>query len=554
MPFSRSSRGATLLGANGELTIGGVTESLATDAEVSSAISAQGLGTAATHAATDFTARLSVPAVSTAASGTLAVNTITRLDTTAGAFTRTLPSAAAAGVNGTCIVKVTAGTNPVTISRDGSDTVNVTGTSRVVTYPEVAVTLVSDGISNWSVVSTDTPTSALTSTYVPRAALTSRVLWSVDDGKSYSMTIATILESLGHRGTFAIVSSLVDTGGGWLTSAQVLDLHHRGHEIANHSKTHATYTSLTAAQRTTETDDCQTFLTGLLGIAPRTFVYPQGAWSVATDQELQGRFQAWGKTVATATNLPICRPLRGSPEPSIYRIDISDGSAAAISRAENALYHVARLPGTLVAFYMHAIDDTGTITTAQLTALVQLANTLGLSYLLPSQGCGGGDGGLLSNASFERATLDEWFSVVTGAAAAARVAAAPDAGIGGTTVLEQTVANPDSATTTQAVMVEQGVSYTFSGRLQVASGSLVTNDIAVRIKWRDMFGTAISQSLTYPTLAAAGTWARFTVDAVAPVTTYFAYVEVLTSPGTSRSGVAYVDHLDFRPTGQGSLG
>jgi hypothetical protein len=36
--------------------------------------------------------------------------------------------------------------------------------------PEVAITLVSDGISNWSVVSTDTPGSQLAGFYAPLAS------------------------------------------------------------------------------------------------------------------------------------------------------------------------------------------------------------------------------------------------------------------------------------------------------------------------------------------------------------------------------------------------
>jgi hypothetical protein len=106
-----------------------------------------------------------VDAVSSSASGMLTAGHMQRLDTSGGAATWTLPAAAAAGVGAVVAVKVTAGSNSVTVQRAGSDTVNITGTSRVVTSPEVAVTLVSDGVSNWSVVNTDTPKSGLDATY-----------------------------------------------------------------------------------------------------------------------------------------------------------------------------------------------------------------------------------------------------------------------------------------------------------------------------------------------------------------------------------------------------
>ena len=106
---------------------------------------------------------------STATTGTLTAGQFARLDTTSAAATRTLPTAAAAGAGALVAVKVVAGSNTVTVNRAGSDTINGSATSRVVTPPEVAITLASDGVSNWSVVSTDTPASQLSYTYVQKA-------------------------------------------------------------------------------------------------------------------------------------------------------------------------------------------------------------------------------------------------------------------------------------------------------------------------------------------------------------------------------------------------
>lgn len=118
-------------------------------------------------AAVDQKTLLPDTAPSAAATGTLTVGQLARVDASGGARTRTLPSAAAAGAGGVVAIRKTdTTTNTITIARAGSDTINGSATSRVVTPPEVALTLVSDGVSNWSVVSTDTPASNLSATYV----------------------------------------------------------------------------------------------------------------------------------------------------------------------------------------------------------------------------------------------------------------------------------------------------------------------------------------------------------------------------------------------------
>ena len=108
---------------------------------------------------------------STATTGTLTAGVLALVDSTSASLTRTLPTAAAAGAGGVVAIRNvgTSTTNTVTIQRAGSDTINVSGTSRVLTYPEIGITLVSDGVAGWTVVSTDTPASSLTGTYVPIA-------------------------------------------------------------------------------------------------------------------------------------------------------------------------------------------------------------------------------------------------------------------------------------------------------------------------------------------------------------------------------------------------
>lgn len=94
------------------------------------------IGLPALSADVTATMPLNTPAVSTATTGTLPVGATHRLDATSGALARTLPSAASAGPGGIVVVKKTDATsNAVTVTASGSDTINVSGSTRTLTLP-----------------------------------------------------------------------------------------------------------------------------------------------------------------------------------------------------------------------------------------------------------------------------------------------------------------------------------------------------------------------------------------------------------------------------------
>lgn len=104
---------------------------------------------------------------STATTGTLTVGQLARLNCGSAALARTLPAASVAGAGGVVGVRRTdtSTTYTASVSPAAGDTINASASARVVAMPEVALTFVSDGVSNWSVVSTDTPTSALSAAF-----------------------------------------------------------------------------------------------------------------------------------------------------------------------------------------------------------------------------------------------------------------------------------------------------------------------------------------------------------------------------------------------------
>lgn len=114
---------------------------------------------------------------STAATGTLLVGQLARLNCGSATLARTLPAASAAGIGGVVVVRRTDTSTTYTaqVSPAGSDTINASASARSVAMPEVAASFVSDGVSNWSVFATDTPASQLTATYVQHVGASSGV-------------------------------------------------------------------------------------------------------------------------------------------------------------------------------------------------------------------------------------------------------------------------------------------------------------------------------------------------------------------------------------------
>lgn len=372
------------------------------------------------------------------------------------------------------------------------------------------------------------------------------VMFSLDDGRAQNMQLVELHEAFDQHITVAITSSWIDQADR-LTSAQVVDLHRRGHEIANHSTTHASYTASTAASRATETDTCSDFIEALLGERPKTFVYPYGAWSADSDRELYTRFRSWAATVSASTNLPVPYPL-GATVPRFYRLDLDN--PANLDRAKD-LVRMAAVQPVIVSFYTHWTDQSGTMTTAQYRSIAKLAADLKVPAVLPRDVFGGLS--RLHDPSFETAGLPSWEKIVTGTATAERVAVTPTAGVSGGYAAALTATNPNSAIVSQPVMVTPG-KWRVSGRVKYESGTLAANDFAIRFKYRDWLEAAMSQEIFYPALPAVGTWGRFEQDFTVPEGASFGWLDFLNLPGTSRSGVLHVDHVDVRPTREGGLG
>src|ERR1039457_3315663 len=106
------------------------------------------------------------------------------------------------------------------------------------------------------------------------------VLLTFDDGGVSSLhPIADLLEGHGWRGHFFITTDRIGTPG-FLTEAQLRELHRRGHIIGSHSRSHPTrMAALTRADLDREWRESLARLSGILGDAVKVASVPGGYYS-----------------------------------------------------------------------------------------------------------------------------------------------------------------------------------------------------------------------------------------------------------------------------------
>ena len=142
-----------------------------------------------------------------------------------------------------------------------------------------------------------------------------------------------ILERYGFKGVFAVVVGRVDVRRRAMTWAELKELQEAGHEIANHSMSHANVASLDRAGLAREVGRSAARLREHLGAWPRTFVYPFGSWDRSALNAVRAAHHdiafttASGATRRTSNRLasPRMRVSRGeSPERILARLSVFD--------------------------------------------------------------------------------------------------------------------------------------------------------------------------------------------------------------------------------------
>lgn len=105
------------------------------------------------------------------------------------------------------------------------------------------------------------------------------VVFTFDDGGiSFYTIIAPILEEYGWRGVFFISTKFIGAEG-FMTSAQIADLHQRGHVIGSHSHHHYILTEMSLEEVGSELKQSADILSAILGERISTISIPNGCYS-----------------------------------------------------------------------------------------------------------------------------------------------------------------------------------------------------------------------------------------------------------------------------------
>lgn len=371
------------------------------------------------------------------------------------------------------------------------------------------------------------------------------ICFTWDDAYVSHDTIRQMANARNQHHTFCIVSDFVGTGGK-LTSTQVLQMFQEGHEIANHSKTHAHMTGLTAAQRKVEYDTSQQAIDSIIGANnTSSFCIPYGERNATMDQELYGRFER-GLATGTPTGLvPFIYPIGSTP--FIIGRFSWDGTAQAQQQLLDMIRNAARMP-LIYLTYAHDIGSANNPSLAQITAAMDLAQSLGVPCLTVSEALGSPR--TLYDPGFEESPLVWNKSEDTpGARIAEVVTDTPVVGLSGSQSLHL-LCNSDTGFVyvRQVVPVTPGVSYTLSGRYRVAITS-GNGSIYMRIYERTFDGTPIASTQTAALTATS--WTQASVARTITATGAFVYVDLVVDTKTAE---AWFDHIHFGPTAQGVFG
>ena len=106
------------------------------------------------------------------------------------------------------------------------------------------------------------------------------ILLTFDDGGVTAINpTARLLEARGWRGHFFIVTAKIDQPG-FLSRAQILDLHRRGHHIGSHSHSHPSqFSKLSYAEMLDEWKESRRVLADVIGTHPISVSVPGGFFS-----------------------------------------------------------------------------------------------------------------------------------------------------------------------------------------------------------------------------------------------------------------------------------
>ncbi|MCW2616507.1 MAG: polysaccharide deacetylase [Frankiales bacterium] len=194
-----------------------------------------------------------------------------------------------------------------------------------------------------------------------------------DDGQTGQYVNARpVLQSRAMKGTFYIVSDGMTWGPGHMGASQVRQLALEGHEVGNHTRTHANLSTLSGSQVEAEFAASQSAISSAAGVTPTTCAYPYGSYNS-------------GVTATAARFFRACRSVSSGPNPlsgySAYQLvtyyvrgtDTATTIRDAVRRAQSANQWI------ILTYHGVGAADTGDdVSTANFTGMMDAVKATGI--------------------------------------------------------------------------------------------------------------------------------------------------------------------------------
>lgn len=205
-----------------------------------------------------------------------------------------------------------------------------------------------------------------------------KLVLSFDDGyKDFYNIIAPLLESKGLRGTVYTIGTGIGGPVTFLSWAEIADLITRGHDIQCHSYSHLHLTTLNEAQVLAEyTQHDDLFVAHSLPKRTHT-AYPFG--------ENNANVQTWTATLRDSARGTVEGLVElNSNKFALCAYSVSSAAEALMSRVGPILDNAQEKLSAII-FYSHHIDQAGQITSADLVAIINYAQSLGMDIITHSE-------------------------------------------------------------------------------------------------------------------------------------------------------------------------
>lgn len=389
----------------------------------------------------------------------------------------------------------------------------------------------------------DANTAAATAGFRRRNLFPARgaVVFGWDDGYTVQNTLLDNAAARGQKHTIYVVSNNIGVGTR-MSSAAILAHAANGHEIAAHSVTHTDMTAMSAASAYAEMVNSKSALETLIGGPVDSFAYPLGLRNDTLDAQAYGIFGNI-RGVSTGLNLPVLNNMDGF-RPFLHAGYSWGSTSATVAQAMNMVRLAASEP-VIVSFFTHRPDDASEPTTAQIIALMDLCDALGVPVITAREAYGA-MGGLLRNPGFQDG-LNDWNQVPgTGSITVGSDHASFKSKLITFTGITSTGSSPYL---NQLLPVEPLKSYTLSARAAVdrVAG---TGGFYTRFTWYNAKMVTVG-SAVQSTVYATNTEAPCSLVSAAPVDARYVRADLLL---TNCQGTAVVAHPFFGETAYGNFG